>query len=75
MTEVEYMQAFFGLISAFALGALVGLNWKTEQIRKKVEKDAYEQGKLDGKLECFGELLFASIAKREPENAGGNAGG
>jgi len=52
-----------GYISCAATGFLIGRNALKASIEKRVKKEIYEQGKLDGAFEFIRDSLFASITK------------
>jgi hypothetical protein len=47
----------------FIFGWLVGRNFLKEKLEKKLRKEIYEQGKLDGAYEFVKHTLFTGITK------------
>jgi hypothetical protein len=52
-----------GCIGCAIAGFLIGRNALKAEIEKRVKKEIYEQGKLDGAFEFICDSLFASITK------------
>jgi hypothetical protein len=63
MNELELWLVCLGYISCAATGFLIGRNALKASIEKRVKKEIYEQGKLDGAYEFIRESLFAGITK------------
>jgi hypothetical protein len=53
-----------GYISCAATGFLIGRNALKASIEKRVKKEIYEQGKLDGAFEFVRDTIFSGITKR-----------
>jgi hypothetical protein len=64
MNELELWIMCLGYTICFATGFLIGRNALKASIEKRVKKEIYEQGKLDGAYEFIHDSLFAGIAKR-----------
>jgi hypothetical protein len=64
MSALDLWVMVAGYISCAVTGFLIGRNALKASIEKRVKKEIYEQGKLDGAFEFIRESLFAGIAKR-----------
>ena len=64
MSSLDLFLICIGYISCFGTGFLIGRNALKASIEKRVKKEIYEQGKLDGAYEFIHDSLFAGIAKR-----------
>lgn len=63
MSTIDFWLMCLGYISCLATGFLIGRNALKASIEKRVKKEIYEQGKLDGAFEFIRDSLFASITK------------
>ena len=64
MNAIDIWVMCLGYISCLLTGFLIGRNALKARIEKRIKKEIYEQGKLDGAFEFIRESLFASITKR-----------
>ncbi len=64
MNTLDLWLMCFGYISCAVTGFLIGRNALKASIEKRVKKEIYEQGKIDGAFEVIRDTIFASIAKR-----------
>lgn len=63
MNTLDLWIMCFGYIICLVTGFLIGRNALKASIEKRVKKEIYEQGKLDGAFEFIRDSLFASITK------------
>ena len=63
MTTSDLWLMCIGYISCLGIGFLIGRNALKASIEKRIKKEIYEQGKLDGAFEFIRDTLFASITK------------
>lgn len=63
MKDFELIEIAVGYASCLAIGFFVGRNALKSSIEKRLKKEIYEQGKLDGAFEFIRDTLFASITK------------
>lgn len=63
MTTFDLIVMVAGYACCLAIGFLAGRNALKASIEKRIKKEIYEQGKLDGAFEFIRDSLFASITK------------
>lgn len=63
MTTFDLIAMALGYASCLAIGFLAGRNALKANIEKRLKKEIYEQGKLDGAFEFIRDSLFAGIKK------------
>ncbi len=64
MNTLDLWLMCFGYIICLGTGFLIGRNALKASIEKRVKKEIYEQGKLDGAFEVIRDTIFARIEKR-----------
>ena len=63
MTTFDLIAMALGYASCLGLGFLAGRTALRASIEKRIKKEIYEQGKLDGAFEFIKQSLFAGITK------------
>ncbi len=63
MNTSDLLTIVIGHIVCAVTGFLIGRNALKASIEKRIKKEIYEQGKLDGAFEFIRDSLFASITK------------
>jgi hypothetical protein len=64
MSTIDLCLIGLGYFICAVTGFLTGRNALKASIEKRVKKEIYEQGKLDGAYEFIRDSIFAGIAKR-----------
>lgn len=63
MTTFDLLCWLAAYVGIFVTGFLIGRNALKANFEKRLKKEIYEQGKLDGAFEFIRDSLFASITK------------
>jgi hypothetical protein len=64
VTTFDLIAMVAGYACCLGVGFLAGRNALKASIEKRVKKEIYEQGKLDGAFEFVRDTIFTSITKR-----------